>query len=353
MVKYHGDLLHPETVIFTGSSYADRIADAGHFLNIRLRSDVLAKGFVFIGYGFGDPNIRLLFEQLKAVFGKALPPSYLIAYHYDPSMEKLKDDYGVEIVDPKSKYPGVSHNDAFVLFLKDLSELVLRMKAQSEAATLLSPGTPSSFRVATKFDVAAVVKAASQEGFAEGLKVYRALLDRTKIPLGLEDQVLMAFRSLCDAAASPEDLEKLAGAVFNLSLPPPQALEALSRLMVAINRINDTAPFPCFMIATPTYNDELIVLAAILAVAEIERDGDTFNEAFRLHAQAWMRAFAGLAPEVKNMAELAMATAWHGTGSPPPTQLFERSVFGGSKGFSDIKAELMDRLPRKLYRPPF
>ena len=138
---------------------------------------------------------------------------------------------------------------------------------------------------------------------------------------------------------------------LNLSLPPEQALDAISRLMVAINRINDTVSFPRFMIMSPRHGDELIPMAAILAVAEIEKEGDPFNEAFRLHAQAWMRAFAGFAPEVKTMAELAMATAWRALGRRRH-RTCSKSQCRRFQGLSDTKAELMDRLPRNLRRLP-
>jgi hypothetical protein len=98
-------------------------------------------------------------------------------------------------------------------------------------------------RIATEFDVATVVSAANTRDFAEGLQIYRSLLDRTMIPEGLEAAVLGAFKRLCDAAQTNENLAALAAAVFNLSLPPGEALQAISRLMVAVNRV-DLLVFP-------------------------------------------------------------------------------------------------------------
>ena len=100
LVKYHGDLGKPDSVIFTRSSYRQRIADVDHFLNIRMRSDLLAKGFLFIGYSFNDPNVQLLFEQVHAAFRGKTPSSYLIAYRYDPSMQELTKEFGVRIINP-------------------------------------------------------------------------------------------------------------------------------------------------------------------------------------------------------------------------------------------------------------
>ena len=69
LIKYHGDLSHPETIIFSGRSYEARIADPRHFLNIRMLADLLAKGFLFVGYSFQDPNIHMLFRELMSAFG--------------------------------------------------------------------------------------------------------------------------------------------------------------------------------------------------------------------------------------------------------------------------------------------
>lgn len=46
LFKYHGDLDRPETIVFNGRSYEARIADPRHFFNIRLQTDLLAKGFL-------------------------------------------------------------------------------------------------------------------------------------------------------------------------------------------------------------------------------------------------------------------------------------------------------------------
>jgi hypothetical protein len=89
LIKYHGDLSDPDTLIFTGASYNARIADTHHFLNIRMQSDLLSKGFLFLGYSFRDPNIQLLLREIQAAFGGSLPDSYLIAYEYELSMERF------------------------------------------------------------------------------------------------------------------------------------------------------------------------------------------------------------------------------------------------------------------------
>lgn len=350
LIKYHGDLSHPETVIFTGTSYQTRIADKDHFLNIRMRADLLAKGFLFVGYSFNDPNIRLLFKELRTAFGDRLPASYLIAYRYDPSMEDLHCEFGVTIVDPASRYPGKAAGEAFTLYLKALSEEVLKLKSRGELSNLLAPVTPSSARVATEFDVATVLSAAQAGNFAEGLKTYRALLDRTVIPDDLAEDALAAFKALCDAARTNEDLIAISAAVFNLSLPNAQALQAISRFMVAINRIDDTRNFPSFMVVSPAHGDSMIPMAAAFAAAEIRENGEGINDAFRVYADAWMMAFPKLPPEIQGVVRSSVESAWEGKGAVP-AHLFDRKGPFNSKTFDEIASELRDLVPRKLRHP--
>ena len=353
LFKYHGDLDRPETIIFTGASYEARIADPRHFLNIRLQADLLAKGFLFIGYSFRDPNVHWLFRELRAAFGEKLPPSYMIAYRYDQSLEELHREYGVRIVDPSTAYPDArSPDEAFKRYLKALSERVLQLKSADEIATWFTPAVPPSVRVATEFDVEAVVAAARQDDFDAALSTYRSLLDETLLPDGRERGALAAFRTLCDKATSKEDLKGLAAAAFNFKLPAPQALEALSRLMVAVNRIDRSRGFPDIHILSPDHGDALIPLAAALSVAEIQRDGDVVLDGFRRYASVWLATFPKLPPEQQKFVREMFELAWAGTGSRPPDHLFQRSAGFEGTSFDEIAASLTDRLPRMLRRPP-
>lgn len=353
LIKYHGDLAYPETVLFTGASYKSRIDDYNHFLNIRMRADLLAKGFLFIGYSFRDPNVQFLFRELRAAFGAGLPPSHLIAYRYDSSMDELHREFGVNIIDPCSVIPDArDHDEAFVRYLKLLSERVLVLKAEAEVASWIFPAVPPSIRVATEFDVAAVAAAAKTKAFLEGLRTYRALLDETEIPAGLEEQVLKAFRILCDGAQTNADLAALAAAVFNFSLPPVQALNAISGLMVAINRLDIARGYPEFMILSPRHGDQIISMAAALAVAEIKQNGGMVKEAFRCHAlSGWMVGYDKAPPEIQENVRAMMEVAWRDSGQSAPYHLFERNGPFTPKTFSEIYEELKSRLPQKLARP--
>ena len=68
VVKFHGDLNAPSNMVVTESDYEKRLAFATA-LDFRLRSDVLGRAVLFLGYSFRDPNIAYLFRLVNEHFG--------------------------------------------------------------------------------------------------------------------------------------------------------------------------------------------------------------------------------------------------------------------------------------------
>ena len=69
IVKIHGDYTCPQDIVFTESSYFDRL-DFESPLDIKLRGDMLSKSILFIGYSLSDVNIRLLIHKLDKIWKK-------------------------------------------------------------------------------------------------------------------------------------------------------------------------------------------------------------------------------------------------------------------------------------------
>jgi hypothetical protein len=63
IVKFHGDLAFPETVVLTESHFFERFRlEAAP--DQRLRSDLLSNVFLFLGYKFGDINTRFIWWRM-------------------------------------------------------------------------------------------------------------------------------------------------------------------------------------------------------------------------------------------------------------------------------------------------
>lgn len=64
IIKLHGDLSSPSTMVFTECSYFERLSFESP-LDIKLRADSLGKSILFLGYSLSDINIRYLLYRLQ------------------------------------------------------------------------------------------------------------------------------------------------------------------------------------------------------------------------------------------------------------------------------------------------
>jgi hypothetical protein len=61
IIKFHGDLNHPDQIVLTESDYETRLS-LSTAMDYRLRADLLGHVVLFIGYSFRDPNVSYLFR---------------------------------------------------------------------------------------------------------------------------------------------------------------------------------------------------------------------------------------------------------------------------------------------------
>jgi hypothetical protein len=73
VVKFHGDFDNPDAMVFSEGHYYKRLRLDGP-LDLKLRSDIMNRAALFIGYSFRDLNIGFLFDLLNEMF-KSLPDS--------------------------------------------------------------------------------------------------------------------------------------------------------------------------------------------------------------------------------------------------------------------------------------
>lgn len=67
IVKFHGDLDYPGQIVLTESEYERRLKLETE-LDLRLRSDLLGRVVLFLGYSFRDPNVSYLFRLFSDQF---------------------------------------------------------------------------------------------------------------------------------------------------------------------------------------------------------------------------------------------------------------------------------------------
>jgi hypothetical protein len=74
VVKFHGDINRPDTMVLSESDYERRMRLEGP-LDLKLRADVLGRALLFVGYSFRDANVAYLFRLITDHFGD-LPKSF-------------------------------------------------------------------------------------------------------------------------------------------------------------------------------------------------------------------------------------------------------------------------------------
>lgn len=122
IVKFHGDFDDPASIVLTESSYFNRLDFEGP-LDIKLRSDMLSRIILFIGYRLSDINIRYLIYKLQrlwetSVCSDSRPESYIFLTQQNPVQETVLRKRGIVTLFSKQKNPG----DGLREFLETLAE---------------------------------------------------------------------------------------------------------------------------------------------------------------------------------------------------------------------------------------
>jgi hypothetical protein len=196
LIKYHGDCNHPASIVFGRRSYLERMRIEDHPLDVKLRADLLGKSLLFLGYSFRDENVAKLLDSVKRVFKGVLPPSYLVAFEYDPQMEGLQKAYGIRIINPGELYPDAATSaDAFERCLKALCDSTVTIQAQQALADL-SSGRPINPRMATEYEIEAVDRAVGEALFDVAANAFRGAFDHALVPESLHSRTTDIFRRL-------------------------------------------------------------------------------------------------------------------------------------------------------------
>lgn len=109
VIKFHGDFDNDDTIVLDESSYYERL-EFETPLDIKLRSDVLGKSVLFIGYSLTDVNLRFLFYKLAKLWksnngGGVQPRSYVFTHRPNPIQEKILDQWGINMLTSEEKDP--------------------------------------------------------------------------------------------------------------------------------------------------------------------------------------------------------------------------------------------------------
>jgi SIR2-like domain len=87
LIKLHGSIDQPETIVLTRTDYARARADRKEMFSF-LRSEMIETAFLFVGFSLSDPNFNLLHDDIRLVYGMNVPASYTIQGRRNPVKER-------------------------------------------------------------------------------------------------------------------------------------------------------------------------------------------------------------------------------------------------------------------------
>lgn len=128
IIKFHGDFQDDDSLVLTESSYFQRMQFETP-LDIRLRSDSLARPLLFVGYSLHDINTRYLLFRVQELWKNSphadqRPSSYILMTERDEAQEVVLRSRGVLPIPLDGTDPGRATTE----FLRDLLNQVRRAR---------------------------------------------------------------------------------------------------------------------------------------------------------------------------------------------------------------------------------
>lgn len=126
LVKFHGDLDEPRSMVLAETDYMRRLSFEQP-LDIKLAADAFGKAVLFVGYSVSDINLRLLLFRLHGIWQasgceNARPRSYVLMTKSNHVQERILESWGVASLTASS----ADETQAVAVFLERLRALCKR-----------------------------------------------------------------------------------------------------------------------------------------------------------------------------------------------------------------------------------
>ena len=280
-IKFHGDLMKPESIVFTSDDYAYRIKNET-FLEIRLKADLLGKKFLFLGYSLRDDNIKALLTYMNRKFPEELPDSYLISYSDNSELAEACEKYSIKLIRPWEMFPELSTSEAFEKYLYEWNKKTFLLKTNEQLNAFFHPVIPYTVQVVAPIEIKILEDLIEKLPLNEAINKFRYIFDQARIPKPLEQDVLEMFGFLCKHCDTT-NVHNLEGASFNLLITDANLKfdQAVYSLL-----LGNFANISSFGIYLPTmhggFPQGLAVILGAFAIDVIRKNNIKLNKQFLL-----------------------------------------------------------------------
>jgi len=226
LYKYHGDLSAPDSIVWTTSDYSRRESDRDFFLNVRLRSDLLVKRLLFVGYSLRDPHVVELFAQAYSLYRPGIRGGTVIAATHAEELASTLERMGLDfdVIDSNAIFPNAkSPGEAVERILLDILGRVGGIRATRDLGNLLTPATPGPSRMLSAQQLETLETNLDGISLTHAVNGFRQAFDRSAIPLDLQERVVNLVAGMVRRARS-EGLVDFRGLLMNLQLEPKNAV---------------------------------------------------------------------------------------------------------------------------------
>jgi hypothetical protein len=279
-IKYHGDYNIPNSVVFGEDDYLDRIENNNYFIDVKLKSDMLGRKLLFIGYGLRDMNLKLFLREVKSVHG-TMPESYMIVWELTDNFKLECEKYNIKIVDPKEIFPEDEIEDAFLKTVNKLNDLVVKKKLLLQMDGFFNHKIAQ--KVVSKHEIDTLCRLLGEIDNKEFIEKFRSIMAAAFIPEDIEEEVVKLFIRLCKAC-NEDDIQNLDSLMFGLKISNDfNKFVMMIYFYIAFNskQKEEEIIFGYSEIRLSTYPQELIGIAMAVAFDILTKNGMQISDYYR------------------------------------------------------------------------
>lgn len=145
--KMHGDVDSPNDAVISKDDY-ERYSEKNSLFVTALRGDLVSKTFLFVGFGFEDPNLESILGKIKNLLGERTRDHYCIQKNVLEQDYKNQEEYSYAKIKQELKIEDLKRYGIDTVLVDDYSEipkLILKIEEEYFKNTIFISGSISDY----------------------------------------------------------------------------------------------------------------------------------------------------------------------------------------------------------------